>query len=71
MSSFANEDWSKSPAASRVAMHSAPIAGDQLRPGQPSGRSLPAPAVAFESNQLTRSQPAFSPKLASRAARRS
>ena len=68
MSSFANEDWSKS--AGGVARRDA-LGADRRRPvaarpavGRDRSRS---PAAAFESNQLTRSQPAFSPKLASRS----
>ena len=68
MSSFANEDWSNSPADSFVAAHSAAIAGDQCRPAQPSGRAASAWRGALAPNQLTRSQPAFSPSAASRSA---
>ncbi len=60
-SSFANDDSSKSAARSRQATCSAPIAGDQSFPAQPRGRSDPSPSAALGSNQLARSQPAFSP----------
>ncbi len=63
-SSFANEVSSKSAAASRQARCSAPIAGDQIFPAQPRGRSDSSPAAAFDSNQFARSQPDFSPKEA-------
>jgi hypothetical protein len=41
---LANDDSSNSPADSRVAACSAPVAGDQPRPAQPRGRSEPSPA---------------------------
>ena len=65
ISSLENELSSNSAAASRQAACSAPIAGDQFCPAQPRGRSPSSPAAAFESYQLTRSQPDFSPKNAS------
>ena len=64
ISIFANDVSSKSAAVVRQATCSAPIAGDQSRPAQPRGRSDSSPAAAFGSNQLTRSQPDFSPKTA-------
>ena len=67
-SSFANEVSSNSAAASRQAACSAAIAGDQWRPAQPRGRSAPSAAAAFDSYQLTRSQPDFSPNAAPCAA---
>ncbi len=63
-SSLANELSSNSAARSRQARCSAPIAGDQISPAQPRGRSVSSPAAAFDSNQLARSQPAFSPNEA-------
>ena len=64
ISIFANEVSSNSAAVVRQATCSAPIAGDQSRPAQPRGRSDSSPRAAFGSNQLTRSQPDFSPKAA-------
>ena len=64
ISIFANDDSSKIAAASRVARCSAPIAGDQCMPAQPRGRSDSSPRSAFDSYQLTRSQPDFSPNSA-------
>ena len=66
-SSFENDDWSKSATASRAARASVSIAGDQFSPAQPRGRSDSSPRAAFDSYQLTRSQPPFSPKDASNA----
>src|SRR5499427_1758905 len=63
-SSFENDDWSKSAADSRAASASTPIAGDQFSPAQPRGRSDSSPRAAFDSYQLTRSQPPFSPNAA-------
>ncbi|GAA2786195.1 hypothetical protein GCM10020219_067120 [Nonomuraea dietziae] len=76
---MANEVWSNSPAASRVARHSSRTAGDHTRPAQPSGLpSLPlslsgtaaagSAGGASKSNQFTRSHPAFSPNEARRSA---
>ena len=62
---FENDDWSKSATASRAARASTSIAGDQFSPAQPRGRSDSSPPAAFDSYQLTRSQPPFSPKDAS------
>ncbi len=70
-SSFANEVSSKSAADSRQARCSAPIAGDQIFPAQPRGRSDSSPAAEFDSNQFARSQPDFSPKEAPSSASRS
>jgi hypothetical protein len=67
---LANDVSSKSAAVSRVARCSAPIAGDQWRPAQPRGRNDSSPPVAFDSNQLARSQPDFSPKAAPSSWRR-
>jgi hypothetical protein len=50
-------------ARSLAARHSASIAGDQCIPAQPRGRRSSSPAGMFESNQLTRSQPDFSPNF--------
>ena len=60
-SSFENDDWSKSAIPSRAARASTSIAGDQFAPAQPRGRSDSSPPAAFDSYQLTRSQPPFSP----------
>ena len=56
--------------ASRVASASAPMAGDQFAPGPAARPQRLVAAAAFDSNQFTRSQPAFSPKAAPSAARR-
>ena len=71
-SSLANEDWSNSPAA--VGGGDA-LGADRrrpdLRPAQPRGRSVGvAERPRSTPNQLTRSQPAFSPSAASSAASR-
>ncbi len=66
-SSFEKLDWSNSAIPSRAARASTSIAGDQFSPAQPRGRSDSSPSAAFDSYQLTRSQPPFSPKDASSA----
>ena len=57
-------DWSNSAHDSRAARASTSIAGDQFSPAQPRGRSDSSPPAAFDSYQLTRSQPPFSPNAA-------
>jgi hypothetical protein len=59
---FEKDDWSNSATASRAARASTSIAGDQFSPAQPRGRRASSPRPAFDSYQLTRSQPPFSPK---------
>jgi len=59
-----NEVSSKMAARSRHARCSAAMAGDQISPAHPRGRSDGSPSSAFRSNQLTRSQPDFSPHTA-------
>jgi hypothetical protein len=63
-SSLAKDDWSKRPAASAVARHSASMAGDHTCPAQPAGRGAEGTKPGGAPNQLTRSQPAFSPSAA-------
>src|SRR3954462_13565247 len=63
-SSFEKLDWSNSAADSRHGRASTSIAGDQFSPAHPRGRSDSSPPSAFDSYQLTRSQPPFSPNTA-------
>ena len=64
---LAKLDSSKRAAVVRVAMASAPMAGDQCWPAQPRGRRASSPAASLLENQFGRSQPDFSPNTAPRA----